>query len=235
MNLPRVCVGSWRLRLAMLAAVGVACLPTPEIAAQNTDPPTQWTTVNHEAIWKQQVEDTTDRLGITGDDKSELSALYLAKRKVLQEQLDALDFRSPNSQNTYEDYRKLVETERDKFNAALTQVLDKEQALAVAGSLGSFSRQWDSLLAEWGALDLDPEKSKEGRRMIAAYIADWANLRGTSPANGDADSLRDEMDLLKVSLDLSLATLLTDEQQTEWQRRTQSGGQRLRAPGRRRR
>lgn len=219
----------------MLAVALLVHLPAPRLAAQAPSQAYEWTAADREALWKQQAEDATDNLGITGDDKSKLSALYLARRKTLQEKLDALDDSFQIGQNVFEEYRRLVEIERGKFKAALSDILNADQVEAAATSLGSFSRQWDRLLFAWRGMGLDPEKSKQGRLMIAAYIADWTKLREADPANDDTEYLRDELDRLKVGLDLSLATLLSDEQQTQWQQTTQFRSQRPSVPGRRRR
>ncbi|MCC6694671.1 MAG: hypothetical protein IT365_03470 [Candidatus Hydrogenedentes bacterium] len=235
MRLPHLVPGHNGPALAMLAVAVLVHLPAPRLAAQDPSQTFGWTAADREAIWKQQAEDATDNLEITGDDKSKLSALYLARRKILQEQLDALDSNSQNVKDVYGEYRRLVETERGRFRAALSDILDAKQVEAVAVSLGSFSRQWDRLLFAWRAIGLDPEKSKQGRLMIAAYIADWTQMREATPADDDTEHRIDELEQLKVGLDLSLATLLSDEQQTQWQQTTQFRTQRANIPGRRRR
>ena len=233
MKLGRTLPGLSAPRFALLSLALLVCLSAPRIAGQDTSQAGEWTGEARETIWKQQVEDAVESLGVTGKDKSELAALYLARRKALQEKFDALGNSGQGGQTTFEEYRRLVENERGNFKTALSDFLDEEQVEPVASSLGSFSRQWDRLLFAWREMGLDPEKSKQGRQMIAAYIVDWEKLRSASPANDDIESLRDELDRLKVGLDLSLATLLNDEQQSQWQRTTQSGARRQRVPGRR--
>ena len=213
-------------RIAALTTVIAGCLAAWEAQPQGFGRPESLSLETRETVWKLQADETAGSLDLSKEDRDKLVGIYVANRRNLQEQLEATDADERSGPAYVSEYTKLVQQERDKFKTSLLEFLNEEQIEKAVATLGTFSRSWDRLILAWEALDLEPEKSKQGHAMIAAYIADSEKLRADAPVDGDADALRDSVEELKIGLNLSLATLLSEEQQTQWERstRSRSGG-----------
>jgi hypothetical protein len=219
------------VRIAALAATMAGCLTTAVAQRQDSGQSSSLSMQTREAIWKLQADEIAGSLDLSEEARVKLRGIYLANRKDLQEQLDAMDDGERSGQALLDDYRKLVEQERDKFKTALRDFLNEDQIAKAVATLGTFSRHWDRLLLAWEELGLDPEKSKQGHAMIAAYIVDAEKVRAKVPENSDVDSVRIAAEELKIALNLSLATLLSEEQQIQWESATRFGSGSLRRGG----
>ncbi|MHC5114170.1 MAG: redoxin domain-containing protein [Planctomycetota bacterium] len=116
--------------------------------------------------------------------------------------------------------RELTQKERDVLGGTLEMFLTKEQTTQAMKSMGSFSRQWDTMTDTVIGFKLDAEKTYAALAPIRTYMGTMTDARGS----GDRDSMRQMMRDAREKMQSDLQKVLTEDQMAKLQPRRGRGG-----------
>lgn len=117
---------------------------------------------------------------------------------------------------------------RDRFQEAITGLLDDDQLKRAMITLGSFNNSWDGMVHKIIGFALADDSSMTALESIENYIADLTTLR----ESGDFQNMRQGMQDARGKLMDAMGALLTEEQVKAFQTSVNAGfGGRRGGPG----
>lgn len=105
---------------------------------------------------------------------------------------------------------ELNTAEREKLQKALGATLTTEQTTKAVASLGTFSRQWDTMADAIAGFKLEAAKQQTALEAIEDFVVAQGKARTTS--EGDRDAVRTAMKESREKLAESLKKVLSEEQ-----------------------
>lgn len=187
------------------------------------------------AAWELQAGGVARRLGLDADRSKALVKAYAQARethttafdKLRQEAMERM--REGGDQNRGADMMqamdKLNADSRAELEKSLSATLSPDQTTKALASLGTFNRQWDTIVDNLASLGLDDPNQQKALEAVEQYIIDSAAARGN-----DREAMRTAMQEARTKLLDSMKPLLTEEQFTKFEASIAPGG-RMGAPG----
>jgi hypothetical protein len=174
-------------------------------------------------VWEAEAKTVAQSLTLSADLTTKLVDAYKAAREG---QMTAM--RAAREQGAPRDPAKMMEAtkaEKAKFETTLKGFLNAEQATSALASLGTFSRQWDSMAGILDGLGLDAKSKAGADKLVLDFIVASGKIREAAPGS-DFVALREKLQPLRETLDADLAKVLSAEQITKWKQATTRRGPR---------
>ncbi|MCC6677097.1 MAG: hypothetical protein IT436_08130 [Phycisphaerales bacterium] len=184
------------------------------------------------AAWELQASGVAKHLGLDADKTKSLTKAYIEAReshtaasdKLRQEAMEKMrdagnDPQAARGADMMKAMEDLNTAERAKFEKALAGTLNPDQTTKALASLGSFNRQWDTMVDNFAGFGLEPAKQQEGLQAIEQYVVAAAAAR-----TGDRDTMRTAMQEARTKLLDSMKKILSDEQFAKFEASFAPGG-----------
>ncbi len=190
-----------------------------------------------ETAWTIEASGVARELALQSEQAEQLAAAYKQARKSLHEAAESMRPERPERPEGGEPGERggrgrfrgdrpdagarmeLLESERAKLHAALSQFLGAEQVEQAMVPLGAFSPQWDRMVLAISDMKLDTERSEAALKSIQQYVVALGALRG----NPDRQTSRQQLLAARETLRDGLALVLTEEQMKSLQPAMRSG------------
>lgn len=176
-------------------------------------------------VWTIQAEGVAQELGLADDLKVKVVEAYKASRTKQGEALRAaMQDEANRGPGGLAKAQELNNTEREALKATLAGILTAEQADKAIATLGTFSRQWDSVVNALVGLGVDAEKQAKALPLLAAYATDVDAMMKKAMEAGDFAAVREGRQERKTKLDTDLGAILSAEELAKWKEATAMRG-----------
>ena len=189
-----------------------------------------------EIAWQWQAKSVALELELATDETTKLVEAYVASRKHLNAKVRKARQANDGEEGGRRGRRgrgfafdpQLAEAEREALESGLTSFLPADQTKKAVTSLGSFSRQWDTMVDTILGFELEKDKTYAAVGATRQYVA----LLGALWRTGDRQAMRQGMLEARENLMDDLGASLSDTQLEEFQqatsprRRGRQGGRR---------
>ncbi len=224
----RIQSSGWVRIIIVVFAVGMlfhlAWSPVADAQGQRGGP--RLAPEKQEAAWTLHSTCVAKELELSGDNTKKLVTAYIAARKSHGKAMEALrgEGGGGGGQGRWQRFRELSESEGKKLETAFSEFLSKEQTKEATTTLGSFDWSGDRYIDTLASYKLGDEKLFSALKHVSGYIVDYSKARADAMAGGDWQSIRTARQELKGKLDTSLASILSEEQLSQWKEATQFRG-----------
>ncbi|MCC6426110.1 MAG: hypothetical protein IT435_04745 [Phycisphaerales bacterium] len=242
----KVIVGCVAIGAASLSALGQNQAPQP--APQPAPPPGQpgdqpppprqpgggrgqLSPEKAKAAWALQATAVAKHLGVEDAKVADVVKAYTAARESQEAAVEKLrsnpDASPGDAGGGARDMRRALEeankAEREKLEKSLAAVIGADHAAKATASLGSFSRQWDTMADAIGEFKLEAPKQQEALNAVESYIAAQGKMR-EQVQSGDRDAVLKLMQESRQQLTDSLKKVLSEEQLKKFESSMGRGG-----------
>lgn len=184
------------------------------------------------AAWELQATGVAKRLGLDAEKTTAVVKAYTSAResqgagfdKLRQEAMDRARDGGGDPQNRGADMMQAMDelntAERAKLEKALQATLTPEQTTKALASLGTFNRQWDTIVDNLASLGLEPAKQQAALEAVEQYMIDTAAARG----GGDREAMRAAVQEARAKVLAALKPVLSDDQYAKFEATLAPGG-----------
>lgn len=179
------------------------------------------------------------RNGLNDEQTKALVAAYLeartshgaATQKLRDEQREKMRDAGDDRQAAAEAMQKAVadlnKSESAKFEKALGDKIPADKKIAVVGSLGTFTPQWDRWVDALSEFKLEAAKQQSGLNAIEDFVVAQGKYRG----GGDREAMRTANQENRQKLTDTMKKILSEEQFTKFEASMGGGGRGRGGPG----
>ena len=186
------------------------------------------------AAWSAQGSGASHDAGISAENTAKLIDVYKVSRTEHGKELETLMASGERGPGMFQQMQAINSAAGGAMKPKLAAFLSAEETDKVMASLGSYNREWDRLVDTVLGFKLAGESNFKALTLIANYVIESDKARAEAIAAMDFESMRAASEELKGMLDLSIASVLSDEQVASWKEQTQRrqrGGGGGRGPG----